>query len=156
MNLYQVLETDEAVVATAVGSVVSELRIGYQMLLDLGRLNIIVEGRFTLTDDSGNTTIDPADVDAVGANASRIFRQEPARITARRSGGLLVEFVSGCAMEVPADDRFETRQVSFEDGRLWVQMPGPRSADWCGRGSGRCGAEVMIGAVESSPGLQKA
>ncbi len=130
VNHYRISETDEAIVATADGRIVGELRIGNQLLLDLGAFNVIIEGRFMLADGSGSTMIDPVDVDGVGANASRIFGQELTRIAARRSGGLLVEFVSGCAIEVPADDRYETWQVSFEDGRYWVQMPGGELALW--------------------------
>jgi hypothetical protein len=106
------------------GEVVSQLVLDYRFLLRLGSgPEIVIETPFTLRRGDEVVGIDPTSVVEIAA-ALPVLRQIVRGATASRLGVLTLLFVGGHELEVESHERFESWQVVFPDGRLYVGRPG--------------------------------
>lgn len=109
-----------------VDSVVTQLKIDYRFTLILENgVEIVIAEPFVLRETRGSeVTVPPGDKVYEVQAALPLFNQHVRQIRALESGVLQIVFDSGAEIEVPTNVSFETWQIVFPDGRMWIGSPG--------------------------------
>ena len=108
-----------------VEDLVTQLRVDHRftLLLENG-IEIVVEEPFTLRGPSGFETVPPGEAVYEVQAALPLFNQRVTEMRASRVGALRVAFDGGYEIEAAPNPAYESWQVAFPDGRMWVGAPG--------------------------------